>query len=101
MSKRYAFVHENYCVACGACENVCPKSAIKVWKGTAARVDLANCVGCGICSRTCPASAIDIRNRDEEKYDSECSRVSDKTGPCKLCSDMAKASSFFNGGNMV
>lgn len=101
MAKRYAFVHEDICVACGACENVCPKSAIKVWKGTAARVDLTNCVGCGICAKTCPAGAIDINNRDEEKYDSGCLNISSESGSCKLCGDFVKTSSFLNGGNMI
>ncbi|MFQ7293185.1 MAG: 4Fe-4S binding protein [Monoglobales bacterium] len=32
-SKRYAVVNQATCVACGACEMVCPLGAVKVHKG--------------------------------------------------------------------
>lgn len=89
MGKRYAFVHKNLCVACGACENVCPKNAIKVKKGIYADVDEVNCVGCGICSKNCPAGAIDIRNRDEEKFDKDSLKEQEKKGACPMCQKMA------------
>lgn len=37
------------CVACGSCENICPRGAIRVWNGLIARVDGEKCVGCGMC----------------------------------------------------
>lgn len=89
MAKKYAFVHRESCVACGACENVCPRGAVKVWKGCMARVDEGLCVGCGICARECPAGAIDIRNRAEEKYDSQCSPERAASGACPMCSQLA------------
>ncbi len=61
--KRKAVVDENRCVACGACEAVCPKSAIAVWKGCFAAVKEELCVGCGICGRTCPAGCIEVKER--------------------------------------
>lgn len=59
--KRKACVNVNECVACGCCARVCPKGAIRIWKGIAAKVDLEKCVGCGLCARECPASAIGIQ----------------------------------------
>jgi len=59
--KRGAFVTEEDCVACGCCMKVCPRDAIKIWKGIAAKVDLERCVGCGKCAKECPASVIVIR----------------------------------------
>ena len=37
-SKRYSIVDKSVCVACGACENICPLGAIKVHKGCFAKV---------------------------------------------------------------
>ena len=57
-AKRRAVVDTSGCVACGACEAICPRGAIAVWRGSYARVDAARCVGCGLCARECPASTI-------------------------------------------
>ena len=51
------------CVACGTCEDVCPRGAISVWRGTFAVTDAVRCVGCGMCSRACPASVIRMEKR--------------------------------------
>ncbi len=64
-SKKFAEVGE-YCVACGSCVKVCPRSAISVWKGVIARTDKELCVGCGICAKECPAGAITLQNREEQ-----------------------------------
>lgn len=58
--RRRAVVNENDCVACGCCVKVCPMQAIKVFRGSMARVDGERCVGCGKCARECPASVITI-----------------------------------------
>lgn len=55
---RKAFVMERDCVACGCCVKVCPREAIRVEKGIAAKVDRDKCVGCGKCARECPATVI-------------------------------------------
>lgn len=57
-SKKYAQVEQNRCVACGECEKVCPKKAIKVIQGCFAQVDEEKCVGCGVCARNCPVGCI-------------------------------------------
>lgn len=38
--KRRAFVNEDDCVACGCCVKVCPRNAIEIWKGIAAKINL-------------------------------------------------------------
>lgn len=58
--RRRARVAARLCVACGCCVRVCPREAIAVPDGVAARVDEAKCVGCGKCARECPASVIDM-----------------------------------------
>lgn len=62
-SKRVARVAREECVACGCCEKVCPRKAVKVWRGMFALVDQELCVGCGLCARECPASVIFMEPR--------------------------------------
>lgn len=62
-SKRYAVVDEKTCVACGACEGVCPKEAVKVYRGCYAKVAQELCVGCGKCEKVCPANSIRTESR--------------------------------------
>ena len=59
--KKKAFIDKAACVACGCCVKVCPLSAVEVWKGISARVNMDKCVGCGKCAKECPASVIEIR----------------------------------------
>ena len=57
---RRANVKTDSCVACGVCVKECPKTAISIYKGNYAVVDIDSCVGCGICERNCPAGAIEV-----------------------------------------
>lgn len=66
-SKRFAKADRRRCVSCGACENECPKDAIKVWRGCYAVVNEARCIGCGKCARICPAECIEIRPMEDGK----------------------------------
>ncbi len=52
------YVHQEKCVACGACVADCPADAITI-SGKAA-IDPEKCIGCAHCIAVCPASAIDI-----------------------------------------
>ncbi|WP_125143182.1 4Fe-4S binding protein [Clostridium transplantifaecale] len=63
-AKRCVSVNEKSCVACGACQKVCPKTAIEVFRGCYAAVDPGRCVGCGLCARICPAGALSIFTRE-------------------------------------
>lgn len=54
-------MNEKSCVACGCCRKACPKSAITIWKGIMAKVDMEKCVGCGKCAKECPASVIEVQ----------------------------------------
>ena len=65
LSKKYAKVDQDICVACGACTKECPKSAISVYKGCYAAVDKLLCIGCGKCAKVCPASSITALEREE------------------------------------
>ena len=62
--KRKAKVTQTDCVACGSCVKVCPKGAIRVYKGLYAKVDEALCIGCGRCSAECPAAIIEMGEVD-------------------------------------
>ncbi len=62
-SKRFALVNQARCVACGACEGVCPREAISVFRGMYATVLEARCIGCGKCAKVCPAGCIELKER--------------------------------------
>ena len=61
-SKRLARVGRE-CVACGTCMKVCPRAAIRVVSGVAARVNGELCIGCGKCAGVCPADVIAMVDR--------------------------------------
>lgn len=59
--KKIASVDEAQCVGCGSCIKACPRGAVSVPQGIAAKVDEAQCVGCGLCAKACPASVISVK----------------------------------------
>ena len=69
LSKKYAVVDRNICVACGACTKECPRSAISVFRGCYAVVDKQICIGCGKCAGICPAGCISSLVREEENHE--------------------------------
>lgn len=64
MTKRFAKVTKDLCVACGCCVKVCPRNAISIYKGRYALVDESKCIGCSRCAKECAASIITMRNRE-------------------------------------
>ena len=58
--RKKAKVFRDDCVACGACANVCPVGAIRIFKGMWAEADPGRCIGCSKCEGICPASAISM-----------------------------------------
>jgi uncharacterized protein (DUF362 family) len=49
------------CTACGDCERICPKEAVRV-KGRMAEVTYAKCIRCFCCHEVCPEDAIVLRS---------------------------------------
>jgi ferredoxin len=47
------------CIACGDCEEICPKDAVQI-KGERASVDYSKCIRCFCCHEVCPEKAIDL-----------------------------------------
>jgi uncharacterized protein (DUF362 family) len=47
------------CIACGDCEEICPKGAAKV-DGAMARIDYLKCIRCYCCHEVCPENAIKL-----------------------------------------
>jgi MinD superfamily P-loop ATPase len=62
-----ASVRADRCNACGECERVCRRDAIRALPGGPAvstfRVDVIACDGCGACGIVCPTAAIDFADR--------------------------------------
>lgn len=50
-----AFKITDACIACGACAENCPVSAIS--EGDIYVIDAETCIGCGACAGTCPVGA--------------------------------------------
>ena len=46
LSKRIAVVDKTRCVACGACQNVCPRNAAVVHRGCYVNIHETLCIGC-------------------------------------------------------
>lgn len=51
-----AYIINDTCVNCGACEPECPVGAITAGDGIYV-VDEASCIDCGACASVCPVGA--------------------------------------------
>ena len=54
-----AYVDEEACKLCGACQAVCPTEAISLGD-TAVKISAEACCGCGACAQVCPNDAIKV-----------------------------------------
>jgi len=52
-----AYVINDQCVSCAACESECPVDAIKAGD-TIYEIDADACLDCGACVASCPSEAI-------------------------------------------
>lgn len=52
-----AYVINDSCVSCGACEGTCPVGAISQGDGKF-EIDADTCIDCGTCAAGCPTGAI-------------------------------------------
>jgi ferredoxin len=52
-----AFVIDDSCVSCGACETTCPVGAISAGDSQY-EIDPSKCIDCGSCAGVCPTGAI-------------------------------------------
>lgn len=48
------------CVACGACVERCPASALELGEDGPPALDLARCFGCAVCATGCPEEAVSM-----------------------------------------
>lgn len=51
-----AYIISDDCIACGACAEECPVSAISEGDGKYV-IDADTCISCGACAGVCPVSA--------------------------------------------
>jgi ferredoxin len=50
-----AYIIEDTCIACGACESECPTEAIIA--GDIYAIEADKCIDCGACANACPVDA--------------------------------------------
>jgi ferredoxin len=55
MEAKMAYVINDSCIACGACQAECPVDAIA--EGEPYTIDADKCIDCGACAGACPVDA--------------------------------------------
>ncbi|MGL4671353.1 MAG: indolepyruvate ferredoxin oxidoreductase subunit alpha [Cetobacterium sp.] len=51
-------INKDECIACGACQSVCPVSCISEVVDSKREIDEDVCIDCGACASVCPVSCI-------------------------------------------
>jgi len=66
-SGELAYIHQDKCIGCGKCEDVCRFDAISIIENQYI-VNSLNCEGCGYCARVCPTNAIENKDLNVGKW---------------------------------
>jgi len=66
-SGQVSIIHQDLCIACGKCLEVCRFEAVLV-NNNAYSIDTISCEGCGYCSKVCPVNAIENLPRLSGKW---------------------------------
>lgn len=71
-------VSKEKCTGCGACYNVCPKSAISIVCDTEGfehpEINQQTCINCGLCQKVCPVVHAD-ENIEREKAENSVQKA--------------------------
>ncbi len=60
MAKKYMKVHEDECIGCGICEDMCSEEAIEINDDGVAVIDPEKCNLCETCADVCTQEAIEL-----------------------------------------
>ncbi len=93
-SGEVALIHQEACIQCGKCAEVCRFDAIPVIDGKYI-VDEISCEGCGYCPRVCPTNAITM----EDQLSGKCYISTIKTGATMVHARLGIGSE--NSGKLV
>ncbi len=93
-SGEVALIHQDACIQCGKCADVCRFDAIPVIDGKYV-VDEISCEGCGYCPRVCPTEAITM----EDQLSGKCFVSTIKTGATMVHARLGIGSE--NSGKLV
>lgn len=66
ISGKNAIIHQDKCIQCGICNDLCQFDAINIVEGRY-EIDPISCDGCALCFRQCPEEAIEMVDSEESK----------------------------------
>ncbi len=66
-SGELAYIHQDECIQCGKCDDVCRFNAVLINDGKYT-IDPLSCEGCGYCARVCPTKAIENKDLNVGKW---------------------------------
>ena len=66
-SGELAYIHQDECIQCGKCDDVCRFDAVLINDGKYT-IDPLSCEGCGYCARVCPTKAIENKDLNVGKW---------------------------------
>jgi formate hydrogenlyase subunit 6/NADH:ubiquinone oxidoreductase subunit I len=54
-----------YCIACGACAEICPMAALSTDENWEVNFDQTRCIGCGLCITVCPSESLKLGGKPD------------------------------------